>query len=180
MKASLLVAAVVAATVGGTLVHAQTDVVKARQQLMMDNQDALDRIFAMADGKVAFNAAEVKAALTKYATDYATLPSLFPDGSNGTGSKALPAVWSNKPGFAQRAQRLSDDAKAAAMTATTREGLNGPALFAVARDCTDCHMQFRMIAGPGGPGGFGPPPGGFPPGGRPPGGPGGPGPGPRP
>ena len=169
-------AAAAALVVAATLAYAQVDVIKARQSLMQANQDALDRIFAMADGRIPFDAAAAQAALTKYNADYATLPSLFPDGSNTADSKALPAVWSNKAAFAAEATKLSNDAKAAAAAATSLAALSSSGLLdVVGRDCTGCHTQFRAIVGPPGGGFFpgGPPPGGFP-GGPRPGGPGGP------
>ena len=166
MRLKFATAAIAALTAVATLAYAQTDVIKTRQAFMQANQDALDKMFAMADGSVSFDAAAVQPALDKFAAGYATLPSLFPGGSNAGDTAALPAVWSNNQAFVAMATKLSNDAKIAAAALTSRDALNGPELAAVARDCTNCHTQFRRIGPPGGgfkPGFGGPFPGGPPP-----------------
>ena len=51
MRLSMGLAAI-AVTIAATLAYAQVDVIKARQTLMKENQDALDRMFAMVDGRI--------------------------------------------------------------------------------------------------------------------------------
>jgi len=73
-----------------------------------------------------------------------TLPTMFPAGTNLPESKALPPVWSDRPGFEARAA-----AYAAAATALAEAAQSGDrAVFlqrwaAVRQACSDCHDTYR-------------------------------------
>ncbi len=72
------------------------------------------------------------------------LSDIFPAGSGGEGSRALPAIWEDAEGFAAvvaemqaGAQRLADAAASGDMEATS-EALRG-----VQQGCRSCHTNFR-------------------------------------
>ena len=73
-----------------------------------------------------------------------TLPSMFPEGTDLEGSKALPTVWSDREGFEAAAAAYRDAAQNVADTAETgdREATN-TAFFAMAATCHACHTQYR-------------------------------------
>jgi len=68
-------------------------------------------------------------------------------GGPADGSRALPAVWENAAGFAERVQAFREAAEALETAAGSgdADALNG-ALRAYGQTCAGCHMDFR---GPG-------------------------------
>jgi len=73
-----------------------------------------------------------------------TLPSMFPEGTDIEGSRALPTVWSDRAGFEAAATAYQDAAQAVMDTAETgdREATN-EAFFAMAATCQACHTAYR-------------------------------------
>jgi cytochrome c556 len=72
------------------------------------------------------------------------LPDLFPPGSDGGATNALPGVWSDPAGFAARAKALRVAARAmvAAAEAGDRPGF-AAAFRATDYACGQCHRDFR-------------------------------------
>ena len=73
-----------------------------------------------------------------------TLPSLFPAGTNLPSSKALPTVWSDRPGFEARAAAYATAAQALAEAAQSGDR----AVFLtrwgeVRAACSACHDTYR-------------------------------------
>ncbi|HEX8061819.1 MAG TPA: cytochrome c [Allosphingosinicella sp.] len=96
---------------------------------------------------VAKNGGDVKAA--GHAADGLDLfghsvAGLFPDGSEGPDSRALPAVWANKADFAARANALGEAAAQLKRfsDAGDKAGFAAQATV-VARGCNGCHSLYR-------------------------------------
>ncbi len=71
-------------------------------------------------------------------------PSTFPAGSDQAPTKALPAVWSNRPEFEQRAADLVQAAEKLSAVAKTGDQQAFAAQVKVVGDaCNACHKQFR-------------------------------------
>ncbi len=126
-----------------TLAAAQSDVIMTRKSMMQVNQNAAEVVSNMSEEFAVFDAAVAQAALNAISHDNELFPALFPDGSDVAPSKALPSVWEKKDEFAALSMKMAADAKAAADAATSLEGLQGPLLKEVFRNCTTCHSQFR-------------------------------------
>lgn len=72
---------------------------------------------------------------------------IFPEGSHGEGSRALPDIWNDAAGFGEAlsafqsaAEALADAARAGDMTAV------GDAAAGLGRTCGGCHRPFRARA----------------------------------
>jgi cytochrome c556 len=69
---------------------------------------------------------------------------MFPDGTEGQGSDARPAVWSDRPGFEKAAANLGDAAQRMAKAAT---GGDQSAFLRAYRGtmlaCAACHFTYR-------------------------------------
>jgi cytochrome c556 len=70
-----------------------TGVVKERMDLMESQKDAMKLIGDMAKGKTPFDAAKAAEAARDISVTAKKIPELFPEGSGGDKSEALPAVW---------------------------------------------------------------------------------------
>lgn len=72
------------------------------------------------------------------------LPTLFPEGTNVEGSRALDTVWTDKEGFAAAAAAYRDAALVIAEKAEAgdRAGAND-AFMAMAGTCKACHDKYR-------------------------------------
>jgi cytochrome c556 len=87
----------------------RTGVVKERHELMERFEELTERLFAMRHGELTYDAEIVrKAAAEIKAGAGSHLVKLFPEGSGGAPSDALPTVWQNKDFFAHLADRLGD------------------------------------------------------------------------
>ncbi|MFT0859686.1 c-type cytochrome [Ancylobacter sp. G4_0304] len=124
-----------------TAVVAQSDVIKQREGLMKEWGQATRPVGAMLQGKAPFELAPVQAALDVYVKNAATLPTLFPEGSQA-GSDALPAVWEKNAEFKALFTKFAADAKAA-RAAITDEASFKANFPAVVRSCGGCHDTFR-------------------------------------
>jgi cytochrome c556 len=121
-----------------------TGVVKERMDLMDSQKDAMKVIGDMAKGKRPFDAA----AATKAANDiHATskkIPDLFPEGSDGGESEALPAVWEKWDRFTANADDLATAADALAKALGDSASTDWkPAFQKVGEVCKSCHEDFR-------------------------------------
>ncbi|MDR6954373.1 cytochrome c556 [Ancylobacter sp. 3268] len=139
-KAAFAVAAVISA-VAATSVLAQ-DPIAEREKLMKEWGQATRPVGAMLKGSQPFDLAAVQAALDSYAKHAATMPSLFPAGSGGGTTEALPAVWTQNAEFNALFVKFGADA-AAARAAITDEASFKANFPDVVRTCGTCHQTFR-------------------------------------
>lgn len=149
MKRLLVSSAVVAATLSAALPAAAQfrnadAAIKYRQSVMAVQQHHLGRIFAMANGRMPFDASVA-------ASDAAVLDVIdklpfvaFVDGSDKGDTRALPAIWTERAKFDAAAQKMIDDVtklNAAAKTGNLEQIKT--AVGAVAQSCKACHDSYR-------------------------------------
>ena len=73
------------------------------------------------------------------------LPGLFPPGSDGAATKALPAVWRDKAGFAKAAAAYADAADKLTTLAVAGDQPGVAAQWAVVRqNCKSCHDSYHV------------------------------------
>ena len=73
------------------------------------------------------------------------LSGLFPPGSSGAGTKALPTVWSDKAGFAKAATAYAEAADRLAALAAAGDQPGVAAQWAVVRqNCKSCHDSYHV------------------------------------
>ena len=71
-------------------------------------------------------------------------PDVFPAGSGGDKTKALPAVWENPGEFTEAMNRFVEAADAMATAAESGEmSLIGPAIQELGGSCKGCHDDFK-------------------------------------
>lgn len=129
---------------GGSLVIAQDAVpmtaeaaYAARVELMRSN-GATMRGAADLTGEPAI------AAMTTMVTNFETIPSLFPEGSGGGGSRALPAIWEDFDAFTAIAETGAAAARTALEAATAGDNAAYlAALEQIGPACGACHQKFR-------------------------------------
>ena len=124
---------------------AQADVMKDREALMKGFGQRVGVIKgALVEGKGSIE--DAAAAAQQIADGAPKIPSVFPEGSNGGESEALPVIWQKWPEFEAKATNMQHLAaelataakggdKSAAMAAFANLGKNG---------CGGCHEQFRQ------------------------------------
>lgn len=148
MTRSLLAAAVLAGLVVTLPAAAQfqkpEDAIKYRQSAMALQSNHLGRVFAMASGRVPFDAKvaaeqiEVVAMLNKLQF------SAFVDGSDKGNTKAKPEIWSQKDRFAAAVAKSQEDVlKLATAGRTGNLDQIKSAVGAVGQSCKACHDDFR-------------------------------------
>ncbi|MDZ7684034.1 MAG: cytochrome c [Gammaproteobacteria bacterium] len=72
------------------------------------------------------------------------VPELFPEGSGGGKTEALPVIWEEPEDFDQRMQDFSEAADNMATAATSGNmGEIGGALKSLGQACKGCHDNFR-------------------------------------
>jgi cytochrome c556 len=139
--------ALLAFALSATLAFAHEDatgVVKERMDLMDSQKDAMKLIGDMAKGKTPFDAEAATKAATDIATTAKKIPDLFPEGSGGGKSEALPAVWEKWDRFTGDADELAAaaDALAKALGVSGSEDWK-QAFQKVGETCKSCHEDFR-------------------------------------
>jgi cytochrome c556 len=114
-----------------------------RQGVMQNLQANVTALTAVRNGSVG-SPNHVAARATIIQQLVAMFTELFPEGSGGEGSRALPAVWSDAAGFAERVKAAQDAANALADAARSgsAEQVAG-AQQALQRTCMGCHQGFR-------------------------------------
>ncbi|HZR83795.1 MAG TPA: cytochrome c [Candidatus Binatia bacterium] len=80
-------------------------------------------------------AADIASVMDKYVT-------LFPEGSQGHGSRAKPAVWTDRKKFDELAMQLKDQANALAAAAKSGGDVKA-ASASMFNTCKACHTDFR-------------------------------------
>ena len=69
-------------------------------------------------------------------------PTLFPPGSGGRDTEALPAIWENPEDFAQRVDAFRE-AAANLNDVVGKGGALGPAVNRTGQTCRGCHDEYR-------------------------------------
>ena len=86
--------------------------------------------------------ADVEAPATAIASVMDKYVTLFPEGSNGTGTRAKPAVWSDRKKFDALAMQLKTEAEALAAAAKSGGDVKATSA-ALWKTCKACHTDFR-------------------------------------
>ena len=122
--------------------------IEDRQALMKSFGASGRPLGGIAKGTTPFDAATVNAQLQIIVDGSATIPGLFPAGSDSGATKtgALPTVWSDNAGFQAAAAKLGADAKAA--QASTDQASFATAFQTVQADCNACHKVYRAPPAP--------------------------------
>jgi cytochrome c556 len=144
----LLTAAAVAAVTAGLAAAtlAQDDaeaVIEYRQSVMNAQAGHVGAVSRVARGQVDLMEHVVDHADALQSTA-AMIPAIFPEGSTGGDSDALPAIWENWDGFVQAADRLEQAAAdlRRAAEAGDRAGV-AQGFAAVGQACSGCHNDYR-------------------------------------
>ncbi|MBP0445511.1 cytochrome c [Roseomonas sp. SSH11] len=121
---------------------AQPDPVSTRKEGLRRMQTNLEAIGAVAqaggDTRDAAPRAEEMAAF------FRNLPTLFPPGSDGGGTRALPTVWSEREGFERAAANASTAAEALRVAAASGDAAaTTAAVRAMGATCGACHRNYR-------------------------------------
>ncbi len=122
---------------------AQTDPIKARQELYKANGGAMRAIKAAVDANGPASAVVPEAA--KLVNTFKNVTAHFPAGSDKGETKASPEIWKNKADFDKlnadalaAATKLETDAKAGDMTLVAAD------FRAVGATCGACHDKYRL------------------------------------
>ena len=121
-----------------------TGVVKERMDLMDRQKDDMKIIGDMAKGKTPFDAAEAAEAASDIGLTAKKISELFPEGSTGGKSEALPAIWEKWDRFTANAEDLGSAADALVSALGDSENQDWKAAFEkVGEACKSCHEDFR-------------------------------------
>jgi cytochrome c556 len=145
-----LMTGLMAAAMGLTIATAFADVKEDREAFMKTNgKIVFGTLGPVAKGEQAFDAAAVAATLKEYGDHAAKfdIAALFPEGSGGEGTEALPKIWEDAAGFA----KAVDDYKAVAAAAAAANPADVAALQAqldaIGKSCGACHEVYRLKKG---------------------------------
>lgn len=130
------------ALLGAGAALAQTDPVADRKDGLKRMQGHLEAInpVATAGGDVR----EMVPRTEDMVAFFATLPSRFPAGSDNNGSKALPSVWADRPGFEAAAANAVTAASALRSAAASGDAAaTAQAARAMGGACGACHRGYR-------------------------------------
>ena len=97
---------------------------------------------AMLKGETPFDLAKAQAAGQTVADKAATIPSLFPEGTNAGESEALPIIWQDWEGFTAAAKLLGE--RASVLAAATDQKAAGAAFGGMIKACGGCHKTYRL------------------------------------
>ena len=122
----------------GMSATAQDNPIAARQALMKENGGIMR-------GAGNLSGEEAAQALEKMAANFAALQTLFPEGSTGADSEALPVIWDNFDAF--NSIFATDQQVATAAAAAARAG-DVATLTAriklIGGSCGECHRTYRQ------------------------------------
>jgi len=118
-------------------------VVLERMEHMKSIREEIKVIAAMIKGQTTYDATKLAKAAGSIAEHGGQeLTSLFPEGGDQKGSKALPTVWSDSGKFAELSEALETRATRLAAVADTPDAARD-AFRALAGTCKSCHDDFR-------------------------------------
>jgi cytochrome c556 len=131
---------------GVTAALAQANVIEQRKNFMKQNGATLRPVGGMLRGQMPFDLAPVQAALQNYVMVGQQFHTLFPENSKtGNDTRALPAIWENKPDFTAQSLKLSQDAQAALATIKDEASFKIE-MPKVLQNCDACHNKYRRPA----------------------------------
>ena len=126
--------------------HADSDIeniTKYRHAIMDSLAGHMSALSLIAQGKVdqgAFTQSHAEA----IASGTAEIDALFPEGSGGDGTEALPAIWDNPDDFADAVAKAREAGAALAEVAGGDDPTAlMPAFAAVGKACKGCHEDYR-------------------------------------
>jgi cytochrome c556 len=122
--------------------EAHTGIYKTRSDTMKALGGAAKSTGAMFKGETEFDLAKVQAAGHLVAAKAATLPSLFPEGTNEGESEALPIIWKDWAGFEAASALLAT--RAGALASAPDKASAGAAFGAMIKACGGCHETYRL------------------------------------
>jgi len=149
-KQTLLVAVMSAlaagAMVGGaTIALAQADVIKQRQDNRKETAATMRSIKGVIDAKGDVKAVVASAAKLKQLEN--AFDKMFPPGSDKGETKALPAIWSDMPGFMAASKNADAAYDKLAVAAGSGDLAAVTAAFGdTGKACGACHDKFRAKA----------------------------------
>jgi cytochrome c556 len=138
MRHAVIAAAILTSTIAiGSSFAAVSD----DREATMKNVMASFKVLVGISKSGKFDAAEAKARGTAIAADLEKFKDLFPDGSQNADNKALPQIWSDRPGF----EAARNKAREAALSlASSQDFTTFKAGFdALAAGCKGCHDSYR-------------------------------------
>lgn len=139
---ALLALRVHAADPGPSAAEQQIKYRKALYTVMAAN---FGQAYAMANGKMPYDAAAFSKRADRVAFVAAVLPEAFPDGSDkGAPTRALAEIWTDRADFDLLMKDLAD--KSAALVVAGKSGdlkQIQPAVGAVGGACKNCHDKYR-------------------------------------
>jgi cytochrome c556 len=120
-----------------------TGVVKERMDLMDRQKDDMKVIGDMAKGVTQFDAAKAAEAARDISVTSKRIPELFPEGSGGGKSDALPSIWKEWDRFTESADYLDRVASELVSVFEAGDPEWKGAFQKVADACKACHQDFR-------------------------------------
>ncbi|CAA9273247.1 MAG: hypothetical protein AVDCRST_MAG08-3321 [uncultured Acetobacteraceae bacterium] len=142
MRVSLMAVALGAATLFGSAAFAQGDVIAERRAGLKRMGEHMEAMKAVADRSG--DVRPLAPTIDEMIAWYRSMPDRFPPGSDKGDTRALPTVWSERPGFEtantnmvnqlQGLRTVAASGDAAAFTSTF--GQTGPT-------CGGCHRNYR-------------------------------------
>jgi cytochrome c556 len=145
MKRLLLAAAALAVTLpAAAQFQKPEDAIKYRQSAMALQNHHLGRVFAMASGRVPFDAKVAAEQIEIVAMINRLQFAAFTEGSDKGDTKAKPSIWTDKDKWAAAVAKSQEDvAKLAAVGKTGNLDQIKAAVGAVGQSCKGCHDAFR-------------------------------------
>ena len=120
------------------------DAIKYRQSAMAIQGNHLGRVFAMANGRVPFDAKVAAEQIEIIAMINRLQFAAFVEGSDKGNTKAKPEIWADKDKFAAAVSKSQEDVtKLAAVGKSGNVEQIKAAVGAVAGSCKGCHDVFR-------------------------------------
>lgn len=148
MKTLLVASTIVTGTAIAAFAHGSaTGIVKERMDGMMAMGKALTAVGDMFKGKIQFNPEQIGAAAGIVQLHAVNIDKLFPDtdaSRKGTGTEALPAIWSDRDRFTAIAAELEKRSAELKEVSATGDKRKIRISFAkVSKSCAACHTDYR-------------------------------------
>ncbi|MFH5924621.1 c-type cytochrome [Roseomonas xinghualingensis] len=138
----LLPAGALAALLLAGTAFAQPDPVPTRKEGLRRMQTNLEAIGAVANA--GGDTRDTVPRSDEMVAFFRNLPALFPSGSDGNGSRARPAVWSDRAGFERAATNAVAAAEALRVSAGSGDAAaTSQAVRAMGGACSACHRSYR-------------------------------------
>ncbi|WP_170984168.1 c-type cytochrome [Rhodoligotrophos defluvii] len=123
---------------------AQDNPAAQREKAMETIGDQLKVLVPIARGEAEFDGAKVNEAASTILTQLNRAEGLFPEGSGGGETRALPAIWEKPDEFAAALNRAKEAAAAVAEAGKTNDQAAFQESFkALGASCAGCHRTFR-------------------------------------